>query len=524
MNPFLSQTGRIVLFSALVFTIAGAAMTNVSLVVLGQAQVVLLAVAFLLISPSALALDRRLIRTRLETADPSRATTGHIIGSKVELKVSIENLSDQPIHNMRLVPFGAESLVVTDVVVGAVLDPTSAVSREIELTSEAAGRWALHGFDVQINDPLGFAESRDYLPCTHAFEFYPTATSRRRGRSRRRPQSYVAGLHVADQRGSGTELRQLRDYRPGDSLRDIAWKSTLRSRRLVAREYEQEVSASVYFAVDASSSMRGGSRAGQKLDWAIDYAIERASALLDKRDRVGVATFDEKMVGHIAPQSSKGQLQRIVHHLVGLNSIVDEDLTELDETELERLAADYLLVQERLDFRRGASNSLSGVNRRLLDRWVGTKLLRARKRLDSGVLREGALDIEMSPLREFLRLRGLSIPYRVEARLGMKERGLVQTLEQIARTASRRHRVVVISDLCAIMNAESIARGVNLLRAEGHQVEFVVPFTPWFYEPTPDHPRYEIVRELFTSAEAEERSRVVRRIRALDVPVTIAGP
>jgi uncharacterized protein (DUF58 family) len=42
--------------------------------------------------------------------------------------------------------------------------------------------------------------------------------------------------NIARRPGGGTELRNLRHYRPGDSLRRIHWKATARQRRLIVRE------------------------------------------------------------------------------------------------------------------------------------------------------------------------------------------------------------------------------------------------------------------------------------------------
>ncbi len=523
MNPYLSPTGRLVLFGAVVFLITGIATTNVALVLLGQVQIVVLGVSFLLIAPAALALDRRLIGMRVEAGESLDAVTGHVIGTSVSVDLAVTNSSDQPLHNLRALPFGSDELEAAEVAVASQLLGGSQATAAFDVTAGTSGRWVLQGFDVSVTDPLGFVQTRDYLPSVHAFEFYPAAGKLAKRGGIRRPQSeYGGGQHLVDNIGAGTEVRQLRDFRAGDSLRDIAWKASMRARRLVSREFEREVTANIYIALDVSSSMRGGSWPGQKLDWAIHHTVELCSQLLDKRDRVGIVTFDEKLVGDVAPANSSRQLQRIIHHLVGLSAIVDEDLTELDETELERLAADYLLVQERLDFRRGADGSASGVNRRLLDRWIASVLPDTRAALDSGVLREGLLDTEISPLRQFLRYRGVTIPYRVEARLGMKERGLVATLEHVVRQTKARHRVIVVTDLCAVMNTEALVRGVNLVRAGGHSIEFVVPFTPWFYDTAALGAKYEIVRELFTSAEAEERGRIVHRLRAVGATVRMA--
>jgi uncharacterized protein (DUF58 family) len=54
--------------------------------------------------------------------------------------------------------------------------------------------------------------------------------------------------------GSGTELLNLREYRPGDPLRTIHWKATARSGRMMVREMVEEVSAEVVLLVESDRS------------------------------------------------------------------------------------------------------------------------------------------------------------------------------------------------------------------------------------------------------------------------------
>lgn len=48
------------------------------------------------------------------------------------------------------------------------------------------------------------------------------------------------GVHLAASVGDSEEFLSLRDYRPGDSLRRISWKSWARTGKPVVREYEEE--------------------------------------------------------------------------------------------------------------------------------------------------------------------------------------------------------------------------------------------------------------------------------------------
>jgi uncharacterized protein (DUF58 family) len=46
-------------------------------------------------------------------------------------------------------------------------------------------------------------------------------------------------------RGTGREFESLRDYHPGDELRNILWTATARRARLITREFTTERSQKV---------------------------------------------------------------------------------------------------------------------------------------------------------------------------------------------------------------------------------------------------------------------------------------
>jgi uncharacterized protein (DUF58 family) len=321
-------------------------------------------------------------------------------------------------------------------------------------------------------------------------------------------------------------MRELRDWHSGDTLRDIAWKPSVRARRLVSREFEREVTTTSYVVLDVSSSMRGGHKKGEILEYAVHLAVDLVDTVIRGNDRVGFMTFDEKLYGHILPASSTRQLQRVFHHLIGLSAVVDPELTELDDADVYRLAADYTLVQERLDFRKGEGvDTESGVNIALLERWIGTVIQATRREFDSPVLHEGVLSTKTKLVREFLQLRGVEVPYRVEARLGMKERGLVQAIEEITKSRPMVQSVTFITDLCGVMNIDPVIRALRTLRHKKVRLSFLVPFGPAFYDDSGvQDERYDVARGLFTSAEADERSKALNKLRGHGIEVTVIRP
>lgn len=524
MSPYLTIRGRWLLISGTIFLFAGALLSDPLILLLGQVQIALLAVAFMLLVPGAIALDRRRVRFEIDRDASGLASDTHMAGQPVRYAVRLINESQTTLYSVSATPFGAEGLTMSSVEEAPMLSARASLLKHFEIMAQLSGRLTLHGFDVCICDPLGLIETKDYLPCTYPLEFYPRFVRHRRrvGQDSRAVARREGGRHPVSTMGLGTDVRELREHLPGDPLRHIAWKATVRRGKLMSKNYEHETAQSVYLLLDVSSSMRGGQRPGQKLERALEATMTIADQILRNRDSVGLITFDEKLYGHITPSSSPHQARRMLKHLIGLQSIVDADLTELDDDEVEALLVDYLLIQDRLDFRKGDEvDEVTGINAKLLRRWISSVLSKTKEQLHSDALSEGVTTARQSRPRQFAQLRGLRLPYRVEARLGMKERGLVESIEQIVGAGQGKHTIVVVTDLCGVMNLDLLTKGIRLATIKGHKLKFLILFTPEFYDPTlyENTQKYNVLRDLFTSAEREERDRIVQRLRSLKVEV-----
>lgn len=71
----------------------------------------------------------------------------------------------------------------------------------------------------------------------------------------RRLRGTAGGEHGAQGTGSSIEFQELREYRPGDDIRHLDWRASLRTDRWMLRLYHEEVQHRVLFLVDASRSM-----------------------------------------------------------------------------------------------------------------------------------------------------------------------------------------------------------------------------------------------------------------------------
>jgi uncharacterized protein (DUF58 family) len=102
------------------------------------------------------------------------------------------------------------------------------------------------------------------------------------------------GIKSVPQRGAGTDFKQLSDYRPGDAIRDIDWKATLRHTRPIVRQYQDERDQRVLFLLDCGRRMRADEGAASRathFDEALNALMLLAYVALKDGDEVGAMTF-----------------------------------------------------------------------------------------------------------------------------------------------------------------------------------------------------------------------------------------
>src|SRR5580693_6491696 len=70
------------------------------------------------------------------------------------------------------------------------------------------------------------------------------------------------GIKTYQQRGEGTDFKQLSEYRVGNSVRHIDWRATLRLGKPIVREFQDERDQCVILLVDCGRRMRADDRLG----------------------------------------------------------------------------------------------------------------------------------------------------------------------------------------------------------------------------------------------------------------------
>jgi len=99
------------------------------------------------------------------------------------------------------------------------------------------------------------------------------------------------GVHQKRRRGEGMEFHQLREYREGDSLRQIDWKATARMRRLISRDYQEERDQQIVFLLDCGRRMRTRDGDLSHFDHTLTAVLLTAYVALREGDAAGLLTF-----------------------------------------------------------------------------------------------------------------------------------------------------------------------------------------------------------------------------------------
>jgi uncharacterized protein (DUF58 family) len=118
------------------------------------------------------------------------------------------------------------------------------------------------------------------------------------------------GEHPARTPGEGAEFAGIREYVPGDRQRQINWPASTRRGRLMVNTFAAERSQDVVLLVDATSDV--GEPGTSALDMGLRGAAAAARAYLDRRDRVGVITYQWGGARWLAPSLGRRQVYKII--------------------------------------------------------------------------------------------------------------------------------------------------------------------------------------------------------------------
>ncbi len=183
------------------------------------------------------------------------------------------------------------------------------------------GHFVFPRCELELPSPLRLWRQRRYLEARGETRVYPDF-ARLYGAELMAVDHWLnqIGVRGGQRRGLGLEFHQLREFRDGDTLRQIDWKATARKRTPIAREYQDERDQQILFLLDCGRRMRSQDGDLSHFDHALNASLLLAYVALRQGDAVGAMTFAGDDRRHLPPGKGSAQLGALLNTVYDLQT------------------------------------------------------------------------------------------------------------------------------------------------------------------------------------------------------------
>jgi uncharacterized protein (DUF58 family) len=243
------------------------------------------------------------------------------VGEPVRLEISIVN-PGRATRRGRYFELTDPTLLAPAMPLRFAIGPGKRETLEFHLTPTARGVKTFEAGQILLRSVLGLldwnlrighAEARRVFPDFKRQAAFAWMASNRR--------LAELGIKSVRRRGSGTDFDQLLEYRPGDPIRHIDWKATLKHGRPISRSFRDDRDQSVMFLLDCGRRMRADDTQSDlgatHFDQSLDALMLLAFVALSKGDAVGAMTFGTAQGGEkrFAPRKGRQTLNALMAEL-----------------------------------------------------------------------------------------------------------------------------------------------------------------------------------------------------------------
>src|SRR6266436_9518559 len=135
-------------------------------------------------------------------------------------------------------------------------------------------------------------------------------------RTNRLVNDTMVGAYLSHFKGRGMDFEELREYIPGDEVRDIDWNVTFRMGRPFVKRYREERELTMVLAVDVSASSAFGSLRRTKREFAAEIAGTLALSAARSSDKVALLLFSDRVELFIPARKGRRHLLRIFREML----------------------------------------------------------------------------------------------------------------------------------------------------------------------------------------------------------------
>ncbi len=298
------------------------------------------------------------------------------------------------------------------------------INLKLKVTPKRRGYLKLGGAEVTLYDPMKFFKKKRTFSSDQEVIIQSSIETIRRARSfakRSHEEELIEDFKQFT--STSSELENIREYQPGDKLRDIHWKSLSKFQKHMTKVYERMTQLDCHILLDNSPSMRRYVQKGaRKQEHSIYVALELLKKFQLAGHDIGLTAFDHKRV--------------LLHHTP--------------------------------DHRKGTFNRLFNEMSRLPGP-IGSRGYDVR-RYDVSISKEGLKKADES----FAEKVGVFLSSSSKSDLG----GIIDTVRRVRKSANKSSILILLTDLETRPNLT--IKSIEKLRAMNHEVWVVVLFSPWY--------------------------------------------
>ncbi|MBK5376407.1 DUF58 domain-containing protein [Pseudomonas sp. TH43] len=275
----------------------------------------------LLLALLALATIDALRLKRLPAIRVKRQMPGSLaLGRWGEIRLEIEHDFSEPLE-IQLFDHVPDGLSFENLPLGIELQAGRISHVGYRLRPLKRGHFSFEHCELNLPSPLGLWSGKRLLDVTDHTRVYPDF-ARFYGGELLAVDNWLSqlGVRQKQRRGQGLEFHQLREFREGDSLRQIDWKATARQRTPIAREYQDERDQQIIFMLDCGRNMRSQDDELSHFDHALNACLLLSYVALRQGDAVGLMTFASDQPRFIAPVKGSAQLNVLLNSVYDLES------------------------------------------------------------------------------------------------------------------------------------------------------------------------------------------------------------
>jgi uncharacterized protein (DUF58 family) len=135
-------------------------------------------------------------------------------------------------------------------------------------------------------------------------------------RTNRLVNDMMVGAYLSHFKGRGMDFEELREYIPGDEVRDIDWNVSYRMGRPFVKRYREERELAMVLAVDISASSAFGSTRRSKREYAAEIAGTLAISASRSSDKVALLMFTDQVELYVPPRKGRRHILRLIRDML----------------------------------------------------------------------------------------------------------------------------------------------------------------------------------------------------------------